>query len=44
MYKRQGKEFLDGADWLRKTKPLKYRHMYLGELVGLSLIHISEIH
>ncbi|WP_270775213.1 phage terminase large subunit, partial [Ruthenibacterium lactatiformans] len=29
-----GKEFLDGADWLRKTKPLKYRHMYLGEMVG----------
>ena len=29
-----GKEFLDGADWLRKTKPLKYRHMYLGETVG----------
>ena len=29
-----GKEFLEGADWLRKTKPLKYRHMYLGEMVG----------
>lgn len=29
-----GKEFLDGADWLRKTKPLIYRHMYLGEMVG----------
>ena len=29
-----GQEFLDGADWLRRTKPLKYRHMYLGEMVG----------
>lgn len=29
-----GKKFLEQAEWVRKTKPLKYRHEYLGEIVG----------
>ena len=29
-----GTRFLADAEHLRKTKPLKYRHMYLGEMVG----------
>lgn len=29
-----GERFLADAEYLRKKKPLKYRHMYLGEMVG----------
>lgn len=29
-----GDGFIADAEWLRKKKPLKYRHMYLGEMVG----------
>ena len=29
-----GAQFLSDAELLRKKKPLKYRHMYLGEMVG----------